>query len=359
MRSADRIVAVEHHTAHTTYPHTVGRNARLGSHGTGPRADILLLRTETGVTGWGARSAGDLDDDAVLGRRLDEVFDPAVGVVDAAAAPFDLALHDLAGQLANVPVYRLLGAAGDPRPVCYDGAIYFDDLDPEDDPVGIAGPLGNCAADHELGYRAFKLKIGRGNRWMSRAAGDARDIEITRAVRTAYPNARILVDANDGYDCAGVIEYLRAVDDCDLFWLEEPFPDDESDLRRLRDYLGAAGSSTLVADGETDPDVPSLLETASAGLIDVLLMDVCTFGFTPWRRLMPELVRRGVAGSPHAWGVPLKTFYAAQLAAGLGNVPAVEGVPGTIAEVDSSGYQLTSGRLQLPTAPGFGLPWLG
>jgi L-alanine-DL-glutamate epimerase-like enolase superfamily enzyme len=87
----------------------------------------------------------------------------------------------------------------------------------------------------------------------------------------------------------------------------------------------------------------------------VLLRDVCSFGFTAWRRLMPQLRQLGVAGSPHAWGSPSKTIYAAHLAAGLGNVPAVEGVPGDTHGVDASGHRLRDGRLHLSTAPGFGL----
>jgi L-alanine-DL-glutamate epimerase-like enolase superfamily enzyme len=64
----------------------------------------------------------------------------------------------------------------------------------------------------------------------------------------------------------------------------------------------------------------------------------------------------GVAASPHAWGDPLKTLYAAQIGAGLGNVLTVEVVPGTVMGVDTGGYRLDSGRLHVPTTPGFGIP---
>jgi L-alanine-DL-glutamate epimerase-like enolase superfamily enzyme len=63
----------------------------------------------------------------------------------------------------------------------------------------------------------------------------------------------------------------------------------------------------------------------------------------------------GVQASPHTWGSPLKTFYASQLAAGLGNIPTIEGVPGETDGVDTSGYRLTGGVLSLPARPGFGL----
>jgi D-galactarolactone cycloisomerase len=353
---AARITHLERSTIRSQYPRTVGRNARLGSHGTGPESNVVVLHTDAGVSGWGLVAGTVPATEQVVGRTVAELFDPAVGTVDGDVLGLDFALHDLAGQLLNLPVHQLLGGRGTPSIPVYDGAIYFDDLDPEDTPTGIAAPLANCAADYALGYRAFKLKIGRGNRWLDRATGDARDIEVTHAVREAYPDARLLVDANDGYDCDGFLKYLDAVAACDLYWVEEPFLDDADDLARLRKALDRLGCSTRIAEGETHPDVGQLVEFAEAGLIDVVLLDIVSYGLTAWRALLPRLADLGVAASPHAWGVPLKTLYAAQFAAGLGNVNVVEGVPGTTLGADTSAYRFEDGVLMVPDAPGFGIP---
>jgi D-galactarolactone cycloisomerase len=215
--------------------------------------------------------------------------------------------------------------------------------------------LEQCRADVVLGHRGFKLKIGRGNRWMERTAGDRRDIEVTRAVREAFPAARILVDANDGYDLDGFRRYVDAVADVGLYWVEEPFLDDADDLRSLREHLDAVSPGTRIAEGETSPDVDALLPAARAGWIDVLLMDVLSYGITRWRRLMPALRDDRITASPHAWGRPLKTLYAAQLAAGLGGIDIVEGVPGDTDGVDATGYRFVDGALTVPDRPGFGL----
>ncbi|WP_420110676.1 enolase C-terminal domain-like protein, partial [Pseudactinotalea sp.] len=144
--------------------------------------------------------------------------------------------------------------------------------------------------------------------------------------------------------------------DCDLFWVEEPFQEDAEGLRVLRDYLVSSGSSTLIADGEFEPDEAQLLELAEAGLIDVMLMDVVSYGLTAWRRIMPTLASLDVAASPHAWGMPLKSLYAAQMAAGLGNVLTVEGVPGGTDGIDTAGYRFSDGVITVPDSPGFALP---
>jgi L-alanine-DL-glutamate epimerase-like enolase superfamily enzyme len=340
----------------TRYPRTVGRNARLGSHGAGPDSHVAVLVTDDGRTGWGLVEGPPGDVGRVEGRPLSELIDPAVGVLDEADRWLDIALHDLLGVVLDAPVHALLGGHGSADVQLYDGAIYFDDLDPEEAPRGIDVLLEECRADAALGYRDFKLKIGRGNLWLPRDRGDARDIEVTRAIRAAFPDARILVDANDGYDLDGFLTYLEAVADVGLYWVEEPFLDDADDLKALRSWLDTHSPETRIAEGETSPDVAALLPVAAAGAIDVLLMDVMSYGLTAWRGLMPELAAAGVHGSPHAWGRPLKTRYAAHLAAGLGNVEVVEGVPGEVAGVDPRLLRPVDGVLRLDGAPGFGIP---
>ncbi|UFU03093.1 mandelate racemase [Ruania suaedae] len=355
MHSDQRLTAVEIIDIEVRYPRTIGRNARLGSHGSGFGARAVRLTADAGGSGWGVVEGSARDLEQWAGHRLDELFDPAIGLLEPAAKPLDLALHDLAARTAGVPVFELLGGHGERSVPCYSGAIYFDDLDPEEVPRGIGAVLENCAADWAAGFRAFKLKIGRGARWMEREAGFARDVEVTRAVREHYPGARLLVDVNNGYTPAETVSFLRAVADCNLYWIEEPFHEEAEGLSLVREHLLTTDSPVLIADGEFEPDEEHMVELARSGLVDVMLMDVLSYGLTPWRRLMPLLAELGVAASPHAWGQPLKTAYAAQLAAGLGNVAVVEGVPGATTGVDAGAYRMESGRIVVPDLPGFGL----
>jgi len=354
--SSHRIARIELSELVSKYPRTVGRNSHLGSHGNGPGTPIAIIHTDQGAIGWGIiRGTPPSTSEPLLGRPLADLFDPGIGVIDQQAESLDFALHDLAGVVLDQPVYQMLGAAGDTVVPCYDGAIYMDDLDPESAPRGIDAVLENCASDYQLGYRSFKLKVGRGFKWMNEIEGLRRDIDVTRAVHERFPDCPILVDANNGYTGNGFLEYLDGVRDCDLFWVEEPFQESLAGLISLRRYLNHHSPDTLIADGELKPDIPFLLELAQGNLLDVLLMDIVSLGLTQWRRLMPKLQEIGVHASPHAWGVPLKTLYTAQLAAGLGNVPIVESVPGTTVGVDTSVYRLEEGNLHVPSKPGFGL----
>ena len=53
----------------TRYPRTIGRNARLGSHGDGPTSDAVIIRTDTGRVGWGLIAGRAADPQTVVGRR--------------------------------------------------------------------------------------------------------------------------------------------------------------------------------------------------------------------------------------------------------------------------------------------------
>ncbi len=349
-----RIAEIETGDLVSHYPRLIGRNSHLGSHGTGNTSAYAVIRTDQGATGWGLLRS-QIDGTTLVGRSIADLFDPAVGVIDDQAAALDFALHDLAGIILGQPVYELLGGLGDRAVPCYSGAIYMDDLDPQGNPEGITAVLRNCAEDYAAGHRAFKLKIGRGYKWMPAAEGLARDIKVTLAVREAFPDCQILVDGNNGFTGSGFLAYLDGIRGCPLFWVEEPFQEDREDLAALSDHLTRTNPATLMADGELDPDVPFLLDLAREGLLDVLIMDIVSYGLTAWRALMPEVREIGVQTSPHAWGVPLKSLYTAQAAAGLGSMVTVEVVPGEADGIDTSGYELRDGIIHVPDRPGFGI----
>ncbi|MGN6273866.1 MAG: mandelate racemase/muconate lactonizing enzyme family protein [Protaetiibacter sp.] len=340
----------------------IGRNAIRDNNGDGRALEVIVLRTDKGAVGWGHAGTGGVSALAgldgigdLLGRTVAELFDPEHGVRDERALVIDIPLHDLAGRILGIPVHAMLGGHGSTSVSCYSGGIYFDDLDPRDAPQGLDAIRRELRQDHDLGFRDFKLKVGRGKRWMPPAAGLDRDIEVTRLARELFPEARILVDGNDGFSQREVRQYLRAVGDCRLHWLEEPFPEGRESFAWLRQVIAEHSPGTLIADGESAPDAELIAGLATSSLLDVALMDVVGFGFTKWRAAMPALAAVGTSASPHTWGSPLKTHYAAHLAAGAGNIDTIEGMPGRLAGVRTHGPGLVDGMMHVSDEPGFGL----
>ncbi|HOK65394.1 MAG TPA: enolase C-terminal domain-like protein [Anaerohalosphaeraceae bacterium] len=354
-----RLSSLDIQTVQLNWPRLVGKNSRLDVHGRGVRETICRIRTDQGASGWGPFLADPRRAEEILppfkGMPVSELFDPAVGILRPEARPLDFALHDLAGIILNIPVYRMLGSQGPQANPCYSGMIYFDDLEPPDNPAGIDRVLQNCRQDIDFGYRQLKVKIGRGNRWMEKEAGLRRDIEVTKKIAEAFPGIAILVDGNDGFTCEEFLRYLEGIGDVDLFWIEEPFRETREDYEKLRAWLEKNKKKTLLADGEANPEHALIMELLRDGLLDVNLYDVCGYGLTQWRALMGQLKKMGALASPHAWGSALKTNYVAHLAAGLGNVVTIEGVTCTSEQVDLGRYELRDGKLVTSSAPGFGM----
>ena len=359
--AAHCIAAVEYRAIDTSWPRPVGKNAKLDVHGQTRSATVVRLRTNQGAAGWGlmpgGRRAAEAATPLITGQSVAELFDPAAGIKTANLRPFDFALHDLAGVILGQPVWRLLGAVRPQSVPVYSGMIYFDDLEPKEAPAGIDRVLANCRQDHGLGYRQLKIKIGRGNKWMSAEAGLRRDIEVVRAIARDFPDCQLLVDGNDGFSVESVIAFLRGIDGIPLVWIEEPFVESLDSWRRVHTWVRASSTyaRTLLADGEQG-NIPAVLEQLEReGVLNVRLNDIVGLGFTAWRQLMPALARQNVQGSPHAWGEKLKTIYTGHLVAAFGNCPTIEGVTCSDRDVDFGPHAIVGGKLAISDRPGFGM----
>lgn len=355
-----RLQAIEVKRVPLPWPREVGKNSKLDRHGHGPTLTVAVLNTDQGAVGWGdfpARneSATELAQ-KLVGRPISDLIDPVSGILNRDWRPLDIALHDLAGVILEQPVWKMLGAREPHLYPIYSGMVYFDDLDPPDQPAGIDQVLKNCAADHALGYRQLKVKVGRGNKWMPGDAGLRRDIDVMHAIAKAFPDCQLLIDANDGFTAETTIAFLKGIEGIPLVWIEEPFVESDRAWRQLHQWIQATPyKDTWLADGEQYNDFPMLDKLEADGILDVRLTDIVGHGFTPWRGWMPRLVKTGTLASPHCWGSGLSTIYAAHLVGGLGNGCTVEGVSCRHDHVDFGENTIRDGKLQLSSKPGFGL----
>ena len=232
--SEHKIVEIKTFRIRNRYHRLNGKNSRRVEHAYGDEFIGKELITDRGARGWGLSTSVPFwknipmltaMDSEVIGKKVSELFDPTVGIIDKKYERYDFPLHDLAGQILNMPVYQMLGNMGENPIHVYDGGILLDDISPNSDPGGLKRILEECQIDYSMGYRDFKLKIGRASKWMNLREGIKRDVEVTRLVRSYFPDARIMVDANDAYTPETIIQYLEQVLDCNIYWIEEPFAD--------------------------------------------------------------------------------------------------------------------------------------
>jgi D-galactarolactone cycloisomerase len=231
-----KITDIKFTSVKLNYPRLVGKNSQLDIHGRGPESGVHILYTDKGASGWGLNRVSQKihaeNFELIRGKILSDLIIPEDGVVSPEIQGFDFSLYDLAGRILNKPVYRLLGKRKPDTFLCYSGMIYFDDLEPAEKPAGVDKILEECMWDYNYGYRQFKLKIGRGNKWMEKEAGLKRDIEVTKLVADSFPDCDILVDGNNGFSIDDFIRYMGGIKGVRLFWIEEPFHETIEDYAR-------------------------------------------------------------------------------------------------------------------------------
>jgi len=340
------ITRVEAATLVGTRPRVVGCNARLSTHGQRTHEAVVRVYTDAGLSGWGWSRA-----------TLDAVFDLPEGT-RAPYLPFDFPLWDLAGHALGQPVYRLLGAGDVGAVPAYDGSIYIDDIDPDTgNDRGIAPILDAVGAGLAYGFRAFKIKVGRGYRWMEPGPGLARDVEVIGAVRTSIgQEAMLMIDGNNGYTPESAREVMRLSGGAGIHWFEEPFPEGLEETVAFRRHLRRSGWVTMLADGEgSEKQDAALSEIVRAGGIDVVQFDMRAYGLTRWLRYRNVIEETGALAAPHNWGSYLSAFYIAQFALACPPFAMVEVDLQTMPGVDAGGYGWVDGAITVADAPGFGL----
>lgn len=343
-----------------TWPRQVGKNSRLDVHGFGPETKFAVINTNEYQGIGQTNSINDVklntEKDILIGKSIWSAIDPSTLMVKKEYRTFDIAIYDIIGVILNKPAYKLFGKPVSNRVKCYSGMIYCDDLEYDTYAAGLKQVLDNCQYDYDLGYRYFKLKIGRGGKWMERGAGLERDIEITKEIHKKFPDVTILVDANDAYTVEECIEYLEGISPIEPYWVEEPFRENKEDYEILHEWRIKNAPNIRLADGELKPIKNLLLDLGSQGIIDVYLPDIIGVGFSNWLELGAELKSRGIMGSPHNWGTYFKTVYSAHFAMAFGNVDIIEGVTIVDAEeVDFGEFNLKNGYFIPSKKAGFGM----
>ena len=351
---SDPIVKIEKVVLRGKRPRSIGLNARIGAHGQAVSDPVVRICTEGGAVGIGWSSLDRERAESLLGMRPADLFEFPHGSKGAGAA-IDLPLWDLAARCERAPLYQLLGGRGSREVELYDGSIYIDDLGATDDQARrIFHEEVRTGYNH--GYRNFKIKIGRGARWMPVREGTDRDVLVIHAVREAAgPDAKILVDANNGTTLNIALDILERCRGVGVYWFEEPFPEDRAFNPAFKEAIEQRGYNTLVADGESGPPPPYFFDMVENGWIDVVQHDFRYMGLTWWKATADRIQLWGAKCAPHSWGSIIERYAHAHFAAAIPNFSLLEAAPAEMPGIVLDGWQMRNGKLIVPDTPGAGL----
>ena len=265
----------------------------------------------------------------------------------------ELALWDLLGKVAGLPVYKLLGNARDVVPAYASTGQNRTPAQRADDARRL----------RDEGFRAIKLRIHNDTL--------AEDLAQVKAVRQAVgDDVAIMVDANQTDVADAPLpgphwtfhrarETAEALAEYRVSWLEEPLPrHDYAGLARLR-----AVSPTPIAGGEVNQRLDDWQRLLADGCYDILQPDVTLCeGLGRLRALATLAAAANLLVTPHSWGDPLGMVANLHLAAAIGNGTWFE-FPHDPPAFPASVYQQTlktplvvkDGLIQVPQEPGFGV----
>jgi len=188
------------------------------------------------------------------------------GIVRMAMSGFDIAAWDALAVATGLPLARLLGSA--PAPVrAYNSCG-----------LGLMQAPGLVADEAEKllkgGFRAIKLRLGYPTL--------REDLETLCALRDRVgPEIAIMVDYNQALGLATALERGRALDEQNIFWLEEPIRhDDYNGYARLVREL-----KTPIQIGENFSEPWAMATALAAGAADYVMPDLERIGgITGWQR---------------------------------------------------------------------------
>ena len=243
----------------------------------------------------------------------------------SARAALDIALHDLAGKIAGLPVCKLLGTKGRPLP-------------PTSLTIPIAEPGAmldrvRSLADHP----SLKVKVGFDG-----------DVEFISAMRAAFTGA-IRIDANEGWSADEAIERLKELERFDIELCEQPIKaHNHEDMARVT----AATSIPVFADEDvsTAEDVVAL-----KGVVDGVNLKLRKTGGL--REMGAAIQTARACGLGVMIGCDLDTGIAVTAGAhiaGLVDLVDLDG-PTLLAEDPFPGLAYDKGRMILPDVPGLGV----
>ncbi len=258
---------------------------------------VVEIKTDQGIVGYGFGGGGGAGafvvehhlSDLLLGANplniemlWDQMYSSMLfygrrGIGTMAISGVDLALWDIAGKHAGVPVHQLLGGPSKEKmPAYYTGEE-------------METALG-------MGFRAFKLPIRYGPD--DGRDGMKRTLDELRKVRAVIgPDAELMIDVSCQWNVPYTLEMAERMAEFRLYWIEEPLTPDELDgyAQLCREVRGP-----LIASGEHEYTRFGFEELIEHHAVKLLQPDTTwSGGLTEVRRIAALAAAHSLPMAPH------------------------------------------------------------
>ena len=323
-----KITKITSHVLGYDLPETLGYSQQYYKKRT---SHIVEVETDEGVTGWGecfgpgniafankgivekviqpiVLGMQALDRDVIWHRVYNLMRDHGQkGMPLQALSGVDIALWDIAGKAANLPLYKMIGGAHRDKVEVYGYGMM---LRPENINSLISRFKEESAEIKEMGFKALKMKVG---------VGPKDDIKLIEAVRGGIgDNFRFMVDANHGYTTHDALYVGRAMEEFSPYWFEEPVaPEDLDGYRELRALL-----KVNISGGEAEFNRWGWRKLLESRGLDIAQPEVCALGgISEYLRVLALCHSHFTPVVNHVWGSAIAVAVNLHLLAAMPPLP--------------------------------------
>ncbi|WP_226479547.1 mandelate racemase/muconate lactonizing enzyme family protein [Natrinema amylolyticum] len=278
------------------------------------------------------------------------------GVTVTAISGIEVALHDLAGKILEVPAYQLLG--GKYRD---EMRVYCDcHTEEEADPIACADEAERVV--EELGYDALKFDLDvpsghekdRANRHLREPEIDHKVSIVEAVTERVGSRADVAFDCHWTFSGGSAKRLAKRLEDYDVWWLEDPVPPENHDVQREV----TQSTSTPITVGENVYRKHGQRRLLEEQAVDMIAPDMPKVGGMRETRKIADLADMYyVPVAMHNVASPVATVASAHVGAAVPNSLAVEyhsyelGWWEDLVEEDV----IEDGYIEIPEKPGLGV----
>ncbi|WP_224449879.1 mandelate racemase/muconate lactonizing enzyme family protein [Haloprofundus salilacus] len=278
------------------------------------------------------------------------------GVTVTAISGIEIALHDLAGKILDVPAYQLLGGKYRDEVRVYCDCHTEDEADPE-----------ACADEaervvEELGYDALKFDLDvpsghekdRANRHLRPGEIRHKAEIVEKVTKRVKDRADVAFDCHWTFSGGSAKRLAKAIEEYDVWWLEDPVPPENHDVQREVTQF----TSTPITAGENVYRKHGHRQLLESMGVDIIAPDMPKVGGMRETRKIADLADTYyVPVAMHNVASPVATMASAHVGASIPNSLAVEyhsyelGWWEDLVQEDV----IENGYIEIPEKPGLGL----
>jgi len=331
---------------------------------------IIIVETDEGITGYGevdtAPEAGKAIVDAYMShgtcyglREIVVGADPfdyeqiwnamwsktyyygRFGPVLHVMSGIDMALWDIMGKSTGLPVHKLLGGSYAEKVRPYASALMPDTIEE------VKNVTGKYAS---LGYPAIKFG------WGPLGYDVSFDLKLIEAARkTAGDRMEIMIDIGKRYKLKQALYVAKALEQLNIYWLEEPLPAEDYDgYRRLSE-----ATTLRIATGEEESGRLAFARLINESHVDIIQPDISRCGgLTEAKKIAVMAEDNNILLVPHAFKTGILVAASIHFIAASQHLPFLEFSVTESAirkELLLNPFKQKNGFIDVPTGPGLGI----